>query len=55
MRINRITIENFQGARAIDLQLPTPLALIAGHNFQGKSSIAEAVRLAFLGRPSASA
>lgn len=51
MRINRITIENFQGARAIDLQLPTPLALIAGHNFQGKSSIAEAVRLAFLGSP----
>lgn len=23
MRINRITVENFQGARAVDLQLPT--------------------------------
>ena len=45
MRINRITIENFQGAG--HRPAPTPLALIAGHNFQGKSSIAEAVRLAF--------
>ncbi|GFN25449.1 hypothetical protein ADE_11470 [Achromobacter denitrificans] len=51
MRINRITIENFQGVRAVDLQLPTPVALIAGANGAGKSSIAEAVRLAFLGTP----
>lgn len=51
MRINRITIDNFQGVRAVDLQLPTPVALIAGANGAGKSSIAEAVRLAFLGTP----
>lgn len=51
MRINRITIENFQGVRAVDLDLRTPVALIAGANGAGKSSIAEAVRLAFLGTP----
>ncbi|MCD0496895.1 AAA family ATPase [Achromobacter sp. MY14] len=51
MRINRITTENFQGARAVDLVLRTPAALIAGPNGAGKSSIAEAVRLALLGTP----
>ncbi|MGE8565204.1 MAG: AAA family ATPase [Achromobacter sp.] len=51
MRINRITIENFQGARTVDLELLTPATLIAGTNHSGKSSIAEAVRLALLGSP----
>ncbi len=51
MRINRLTIENFQGARTVDLDLRAPAALIAGPNGAGKSSIAEAVRLAFLGTP----
>ncbi|MDQ6212329.1 AAA family ATPase, partial [Achromobacter insolitus] len=51
MRVNRITIENFQGARAVELDLRTPAALIAGPNGAGKSSIAEAVRLALLGTP----
>ncbi|WP_313459260.1 ATP-binding protein, partial [Achromobacter sp.] len=51
MRINRITTENFQGARAVDLDLRTAATLIAGPNGAGKSSIAEAVRLALLGAP----
>ncbi|MFY3950563.1 AAA family ATPase [Achromobacter xylosoxidans] len=51
MRIAHINIENFQGARAVDLDLRTPVALIAGLNGAGKSSIAEAVRLALLGTP----
>lgn len=51
MRINRITTENFQGARAVDLHLRTPATLIAGPNGAGKSSIAEAVRLALLSTP----
>lgn len=51
MQINRITIENFQGAHAVDLDLRTPAALIAGANGAGKSSIAEAVRLTLLGTP----
>lgn len=51
MRITNISIENFQGARAVDLALHTPVTLIAGPNGAGKSSIAEAVRLALLGTP----
>jgi len=51
MRINRIIIDNFQGARAVDLDLRKHVALIAGPNGAGKSSIAEAVRLAMLGTP----
>jgi len=51
MRINRITIDNFQGVRAAQIALATPVALIAGPNGAGKSSIAEAVRLALLGAP----
>jgi len=51
MRINRITTENFQGARAVDLDLRTAATLIAGPNGAGKSSIAEAVRLTLLGTP----
>lgn len=51
MRVNRITIENFQGARAVDLELRTPVTLIAGANGAGKSSIAEGMRLAMLGTP----
>ncbi|MFY1963374.1 AAA family ATPase [Achromobacter xylosoxidans] len=51
MRIAHINIENFQGARAVDLDMRTPVALIAGPNGAGKSSIAEAVRLALLGTP----
>ena len=51
MRINRITTENFLGARAVDLDLRTPATLIAGPNGAGKSSVAEAVRLALLGMP----
>ncbi|CUJ22051.1 AAA family ATPase [Achromobacter xylosoxidans] len=51
MRIAHINIENFQGARAVDLDMRTPVALIAGSNGAGKSSIAEAVRLALLGTP----
>lgn len=51
MHIRRITIENFQGVRAVDLDLRTPVALIAGANGAGKSSTAEAVRLAMLAKP----
>lgn len=51
MRINRVTIENFQGVRAVDLDLRTPVAMIAGANGAGKSSTAEAVRLAMLAKP----
>lgn len=49
MRLEHIHIENFQGIRALDLELPTPITLVAGHNGAGKSSLAEAIRLALGG------
>lgn len=50
MRLEHIHIENFQGIRALDLELPTPITLIAGRNGAGKSSLTEAIRMA-LGDP----
>lgn len=49
MKINRIQIDNFLGARTIDARLHTPITLFCGHNFAGKSSIQEAVRMAITG------
>ncbi|WP_454691176.1 AAA family ATPase [Achromobacter aloeverae] len=51
MRIKGIGIENFQGAETVDLQLSTPLAILAGGNGAGKSSVAEAIELALRGEP----
>lgn len=49
MKIQSITTSNFLGARAVELQLTKPVALIAGKNGAGKSSIQEAVRMALTG------
>lgn len=49
MKINKLTIKNFLGARDIDVDLSKPISLFAGKNYAGKSSIAEAVRLALTG------
>lgn len=49
MKITRIQVSNFIGARAVDLTLTKPAALIAGKNYAGKSSIQEAVRMALVG------
>lgn len=46
MKINRITIENFLGARAVDITLNQPVVLIAGPNGAGKSSVRDAIALA---------
>lgn len=51
MKLKRITIENVLAVRAVDLELDTPITLIAGPNEAGKSSIVDAIRLAFLGDP----
>ena len=51
MNITHISIENFLGARHVDLRLSTPIGLIAGRNASGKSSILEAVRMAITGAP----
>ena len=49
MRITNIKIQNFIGARDVDVRLPKPICLFAGKNFSGKSSIQEAVRMAMIG------
>ena len=49
MKIQSINVQNFLGARAVDVKLDMPIALFAGANYQGKSSIQEAVRMALTG------
>ncbi len=49
MRIDQITIKNVIGARQVDAKLRTPVTLFCGGNGAGKSSIAEAVRMALTG------
>lgn len=51
MKITSIQTSNFLGARAVDLAITKPVALIAGKNGAGKSSIQEAVRMALTGEP----
>jgi DNA-binding transcriptional MerR regulator len=52
MRISAITAKNFIGAVDVDLKLSRPVLLICGKNHSGKSSIAQAVRMALTGEPS---
>ena len=49
MKLTRIAAQNFLGARAIDVQLTTPVTMFAGKNGAGKSSIQEAIRMALTG------
>lgn len=49
MKITAIQTSNFLGAHAVDVKLTKPVALFAGRNFAGKSSIQEAVRMALTG------
>ncbi len=49
MKITEITCSNFLGARAVDLRLRKPVAMFAGKNGSGKSSIQEAFRMALTG------
>lgn len=49
MKITAIQTGNFLGARAVDMKLTKPVALFAGKNGAGKSSVQEAVRMALTG------
>lgn len=49
MKLTSIQTSNFLGARAVDVALSKPVALFAGKNGAGKSSIQEAVRMALTG------
>lgn len=48
MRINHIHIDNFLGARTIDLPLVKPITLIGAHNGAGKSSLKDAISFALV-------
>ncbi len=49
MKLTHLNIQNFIGARAVNVKLTKPVALFAGHNGAGKSSLQEAVRMALTG------
>ncbi|QNB08384.1 AAA family ATPase [Herbaspirillum frisingense] len=49
MKITNLQVDNVLGVRTVDIKLTTPIALIAGRNGSGKSSIQEAVRMAISG------
>lgn len=49
MKIESITASNFLGAKAVDVRLIKPVALFAGCNGAGKSSLQEAIRMALTG------
>ncbi len=49
MKITAIQTSHFLGARAVDVRINTPVALFAGKNYAGKSSLQEAVRMALTG------
>jgi hypothetical protein len=49
MKIDRIQIDAFLGARRVDVELPGHVMLFAGPNGAGKSSIRDAIALAFTG------
>ena len=46
MKIHHITIQNFLGARQIDMAVEQPITLLAGMNGAGKSSLKDAISLA---------
>jgi hypothetical protein len=49
VKLTNIQTSNFLGARAVDVRLAKPVALFAGKNGAGKSSLQEAVRMALTG------
>ena len=49
MKVASIQTKNFIGARDVDVTLTKQICLFAGKNFSGKSSLAEAVRMALTG------
>lgn len=49
MQIQHITAQSFVGARAVDVQVDTPVTIFAGPNGAGKSSLREAISAALTG------
>lgn len=51
MRITKLEITNFQGLRHAALDVSAPVLLVSGHNGAGKSSLLDAIAMAFNGQP----
>lgn len=51
MKLNRIEISNVIGIGRADLDLAKAVMVVSADNAQGKSSIADAISMAFLGKP----
>ncbi|MDH0287713.1 AAA family ATPase [Pseudomonas sp. GD04087] len=51
MRITKLEITNFQGLRHAALDVSARVLLVAGHNGAGKSSLLDAIAMAFNGQP----
>lgn len=51
MRITSLNVTNFQGLRNAALAVSEPLLLVSGHNGAGKSSLLDAISMAFTGQP----
>ncbi|KTT33783.1 hypothetical protein SB18R_03070 [Pseudomonas oryzihabitans] len=51
MRIRTITVTNFQGLRNAALAVSEPVLLVSGDNGAGKSSLLDAISMAFTGQP----
>jgi hypothetical protein len=51
VKVTAIQAKSFVGARDVCINLSRPVTLICGRNHSGKSSIAEAVRMALTGEP----
>lgn len=51
MRINSINVSNFLRIKSANIEFQRPVVLVAGPNGNGKSSLAEAVRMAFTEQP----
>lgn len=51
MRITSFNVTNFQGLRNAALVVSEPLLLVSGHNGAGKSSLLDAISMAFTGQP----
>jgi hypothetical protein len=51
MRIDAIQISNILGLARADIKLSTPVLVVAGLNEAGKSTIADAISMAILGKP----
>ncbi|WP_197328757.1 AAA family ATPase [Ralstonia syzygii] len=49
MKLTGLSVQNFLGARAVEVQLTKPVTLFAGKNGAGKSSLQEAIRMALTG------